>query len=1040
VKPRAVVALTALALLVGGLAGVAPATAAGEGQYLVHDAGLPQNVRNILPAGEAGTVSIDEMLHHEADPTWFPPHINDQLPLYDGPTFTPAGKITPVQMQQFSKEETFGVADGKIESIETPPGKPGLMIIRDNFGVPHIFATSRSLAKYGVGWVSAEDRLFMMDVLRHAGRGNLAALIGSSGYDMDCGTHYSSGYDDADAQAQMAYIKAHDPQLVADAQDFADGVNGWISSPGFFQHMPVEYNAFPKPIGPALPLGVGNSMWTPVDTGAVAVLIGAQLGSGGGAEVANTMAYRNLLGIYGNDTAGQQKARSIFDDLHAANDPESPTTIDQSFPYESRAQRDPASVALINSWPSDNGCNHTGTPSPPTVGVPILPHSTPVLGSGGMSSTTRDSIRQNAVKRASGIVTAVLQKKHASNATVVNADHAVDGHPIADFGSQAAYWMPEIFMEMDVHAPDWDARGFQFPGTGVVVELGRGQDFAWSATSAGSDNIDERADVLCNPNPLPGDTPLSKVDPNSTYYWYKGNLTGGVFKCLPMIEKQLQYYVPPSGGTLPNIPPNNGNVGDVWTGIETFKVERTTHDDGTGIVQGRTTAVYKGQRVNVAVTSQRTNFFHELDQASGFEKWNSPSQVHDAASFIKAAAEVDTTFNWFYVDAHHTAYYTSGKLPLRNPAADPDLLNWGTGEWDWQGILPPSMHPQAIDPPRGWMTSWNNRPAPNFGSSDANWDYGPLYRSQLLDRTLTQLLAAGGGKVSATDLFNVMQVASVTDHRAQRLLDEIFAIVNSQALSPAEQANFGPALAAMAAWHTQALDARQDTGHTGTYAHADGISYFDAFYPHLINLVYNKWFGTTGDQPHCNGTFTVPGDVPKTFDNPPSDGHCYGDRDWAGVNVGSAYDGGWQDALDKDFRQVLGAPVTAPHQNTFCGGGHAGANVVQGSLATCRREVLAALTEGIAQHQTNYVALTANDKMDYRSLGLFTLAPEQWANKPTQQQFVEFVSDRTSFPDASTARGALPNTAAGSGAVVLLLIAATAVPLVAGARRRRRRD
>ena len=36
-----------------------------------------------------------------------------------------------------------------------------------------------------------------------------------------------------------------------------------------------------------------------------------------------------------------------------------------------------------------------------------------------------------------------------------------------------------------------------FPGTGIV-ELGRGEDYAWSATSAGSDNIDTVAEKLCN--------------------------------------------------------------------------------------------------------------------------------------------------------------------------------------------------------------------------------------------------------------------------------------------------------------------------------------------------------------------------------------------------------------------------------------------------------------------------------------------------------------------------------------------------------------
>ena len=996
---------------------------------MVNDAGSATGVRNVLPAGEAGVVSLSDYLHHQADPSWYPAHVNDQLALYDGPTFATAGTLTARQLQQFSKEDTFGVADGQVESIETP--RPGLTIIRDRaFGVPHIFATSRLLAEYGSGWVSAEDRLFMMDVLRHAGRGNLASLVGSSGYGNDCGTHYGTGYDQADADLQKAQL---DPSVVTNGQAFADGVNGWIASPGFVQHMPVEYNAFPLPVGP--------NQWTMEDIGAIGALIGSQLGGGGGAEVSNTRAYEALVKTYGTTAA-----RQIFDDLHAANDPESPTTIDRSFPYESRAQRDPASVALIDNWPSDpNGCTQTRIPPAGIASggaAPLIP--APVIGSSGMSPELRARIGAAATKSALDIVRAVNFKKHASNAQVVNAADSASGHPIADFGSQAAYWMPEIWMEMDVHAPDWNTRGFQFPGTGVFIEIGRGKDFAWSATSAGSDNIDQRADVLCDPNPPPGRTPVEAATAASTSYWYSGKMTGGVFKCLPMVEKQLQYPVPPSPGTLPNIPPNGSGTGDVWTGLETFKVERTIHDDGMAIVQGRTTATLNGRTVQVAVTTQRTNFMHELDQAIGFEQWNSDTAVHDAKSFIAAAQNVDTTFNWFYVDAHDTAYYSSGKLPARNPAADPDLLNWGTGQWDWTGILPYSMHPQAINPPRGWMTSWNNRPAPNFGSSDSNWDYGSLYRSQLLDRELQKRLAAGGGKLTPTDLFNVMQVASVTDFRAQRLLDEIFAIIGP--LSPADQATYGAALAAMRSWHTASPpDVRQDVGRTGTYAHSDGISYFDAMYPHIIHAVFNPWLNSTpaDNSTWCDGGFTSPGGIPKTFDNPPSDGHCYGNQDWSGYNVGSAYDGGWQDALDKDFRGVLGQPILTTHPHVYCGGGHTGATPaapVEGTLASCRTVLLAALKNGIRDHLSASQVIT-NDRIDYRSLGLFALPTEQWANKPTQQQFVEFTADRTSLPNPLTitaGTGGSPNTARGSLLPALLLVLASALLVVgaAGARRR----
>src|SRR5256714_7441807 len=87
----------------------------------------------------------------------------------------------------------------------------------------------------------------------------------------------------------------------------------------------------------------------------------------------------------------------------------------------------------------------------------------------------------------------------ASNWLGVTKAYTKSGHPIAVMGPQVGYWSPEILMEMDIHAPGVDARGATFPGISLYVLLGRGPDFAWSATSGESDLIDVRAEQLCNP-------------------------------------------------------------------------------------------------------------------------------------------------------------------------------------------------------------------------------------------------------------------------------------------------------------------------------------------------------------------------------------------------------------------------------------------------------------------------------------------------------------------------------------------------------------
>ena len=76
------------------------------------------------------------------------------------------------------------MAPGNVASSESP--EPGVTIVRDTqFGVPHIYGDTRAALMFGIGYATAEDRLFFIDVLRHAGRGELAQFAGGSNVGMD---------------------------------------------------------------------------------------------------------------------------------------------------------------------------------------------------------------------------------------------------------------------------------------------------------------------------------------------------------------------------------------------------------------------------------------------------------------------------------------------------------------------------------------------------------------------------------------------------------------------------------------------------------------------------------------------------------------------------------------------------------------------------------------------------------------------------------------------------------------------------------------
>src|SRR5437764_2605916 len=169
-------AVAVLALVAAAPAGAqgTPAAATKVQPYGSHDAG---GFRNVLPPGEAGTDNAAQLLQFEAKGTT-PPHWTDQQPLYDR-LIQGAEGLTNKKIGRYYKDATFGVKKNAVESTETP--KQGVTIIRDKqYGIPHIYGDTRADTMFGEGYASAQDRLFLMDILRHTGRAQLSSFIGGS--------------------------------------------------------------------------------------------------------------------------------------------------------------------------------------------------------------------------------------------------------------------------------------------------------------------------------------------------------------------------------------------------------------------------------------------------------------------------------------------------------------------------------------------------------------------------------------------------------------------------------------------------------------------------------------------------------------------------------------------------------------------------------------------------------------------------------------------------------------------------------------------
>lgn len=124
-------------------------------------------------------------------------------------------------------------------------------ILRDRHAVPHIQASNRNEAAFGLGFVHAQDRLWQMEVNRRVASGRLAELFGQAALPTDKFLR-TLGI----RQKAIAAFSSLRPETQAYLQAYADGVNAFLRTRT--GALPPEFIAFetePEPWAPADSLG-----------------------------------------------------------------------------------------------------------------------------------------------------------------------------------------------------------------------------------------------------------------------------------------------------------------------------------------------------------------------------------------------------------------------------------------------------------------------------------------------------------------------------------------------------------------------------------------------------------------------------------------------------------------------------------------------------------------------------------------------------------------------------------------------------------------
>ncbi|MGW0187064.1 penicillin acylase family protein [Streptomyces sp. NPDC003362] len=867
---------------------------------------------DILPPGQNGNATLAQILLHQAFGTR-PAHTDDQL----GPYAGLAGghqNLTDATLGGFFNDASFGVPADQVASTVRPAGRTDVTIVRDKkTGVPHITGTTRYGTEFGAGYAAAQDRLWLMDVFRHVGRGRLTPFAGGAPANQGLEQEFwrNAPYTEADLQAQIDGAAARHGergrQALADVNAYVDGINAYIDASDGGRYFPGEY----------VLTGHKDSVtnagtiehFKPTDLVALASVVGALFGSGGGGEVNNALSLLAAQSRY-----GVAEGTRVWESFRMRNDPEAALTVhDGSFPYAVRPD-DPQGLALPDAG--------SVTPEP-------LVHDRTGSATGPSAADASAGAAANAVTSA---------RRGMSNALVVSGEHTASGHPVAVFGPQTGYFAPQLLMLQEIQGPGISARGASFAGLSFYVELGRGQDYAWSATTSGQDVVDTYAVELCQ---------------DDHHYLHRGT-------CVPMekVEQRNAWKPTVADGTA--------------AGSYTMRVWRTKY----GPVTHRATVGGK----KVAYTTLRTSYLHEADSIIGFQMLNDPGYVTGPESFQRAAQHINYTFNWFYADSEHTAYYNSGDNPVRASGVDAEFPVWARPAYEWRNwdpatntpdYTPPDRHPNSID--QDYYVSWNNKPARDYPS--APWGNGRVHRGDLLDDRVAKLVEAGG--VTRASLVKAMAGAGLTDLRAEQVLPYLLKVIDS---APVTDPAAAAAVSKLRAWAAAGARRTETSAGSRTYAHAEAIRVLDAWWPLLVKAEFEPGLG--------GGLYTaVTANLP--VDESPSAAHGP-----TGAHAGSAFQYGWWSYVDKDIRTVLGEQVRGPLADTYCG---------DGSLAACRDTLIGTLTEAAgktaAQVYPGDEHCAAGDQwcadaIVHRALGGIGHRVVGWQNRPTYQQVVEFTSHR----------------------------------------------
>ncbi|HSP96959.1 MAG TPA: penicillin acylase family protein, partial [Candidatus Dormibacteraeota bacterium] len=112
------------------------------------------------------------------------------------------------------------------------PGLPGPTdVVYDSFGIPHIYGPDLNSVAFAQGYVQAAHRFWKMNLSRHWAEGRLTEIFGIFTLQADTAMRALLTTRDGRRMEEALWerIQATDPEIAAQLEAYADGVNAWLA-------------------------------------------------------------------------------------------------------------------------------------------------------------------------------------------------------------------------------------------------------------------------------------------------------------------------------------------------------------------------------------------------------------------------------------------------------------------------------------------------------------------------------------------------------------------------------------------------------------------------------------------------------------------------------------------------------------------------------------------------------------------------------------------------------------------------------------------